>query len=334
MKITVVIPAYNAARTIRATVDSVLRQTLAPDEILVVDDGSTDETAALLQLYGRSIRLIQQENKGAASARNLAYREARGELIAWLDADDIWHPEYLETQARALDARPDLAASFTAHVDLYGYGAHKWPSSVLRDAPLTVIEPLNFLKLYHAQTGACVSPSFLCVRKHVLEAIGDEPFKGRAAEDMYLCTWLPLLGGSIGYVPAQLGAYRITQGSMSSDSVRASLDAAQVFEDMAPHYKQKASPELLSAFNSAFEARRRHYAKLLMGVGQAAEARKQLRIGLSKSHPASTAKCLALLFATYMPRRLQPAWPSPQRDWRAPITEAKRESRELIGLNR
>ena len=144
MSITVAIPAYNAARTIRATLDSVLRQTRAPEEILVVNDGSTDETGAILEAYGPRIRLIQQENKGLAGARNVACHEASGELIAWIDADDIWHPTYLETQATSFGACPALAASFTAHVDFYGYGGEcDWSTSALSAAPLEVLDPLN-----------------------------------------------------------------------------------------------------------------------------------------------------------------------------------------------
>ena len=330
MKLTVAIPAYNAARTIRATVDSVLRQSLAPDEILVIDDGSTDETVSILKSYGPDISLIRQENRGSASARNLAYQEAGGDLIAWLDADDLWHPTYLETQARIFGARPDLAASFTAHVDFYGYLDYEWPTSAVGGVPLEVIEPLSFLKRYHTATGVFGSPSFMCVPSAALERIGDEPFQGGIATDAYLCTWLPLLG-PVGYSPAQLGAYRITQESISSDRVKTSGSAVDMFERMADHYQERASRDLLGAFESAFASQRRHYAKRLLGVGQTNEAREQLRIGLSQSKQAvSISKSLGLLLASYMPSRLQPAWPSPQRDWRDPVALATPEAAERV----
>lgn len=323
MKITVAIPAYNAAGTIRATLDSVLSQTLAPDEILVVDDGSTDDTATILRSYGGAIKVRRQENQGGASARNLAYREASGDLIAWLDADDLWHPTYLETQVRSFGACPSLAASFTGHVDFHGFGDYDWPSSTIRDARLEVIDPLSFLKRYHTETGAFGSPSFMCVPKRVLETIGDEPFKGGIATDAYLCTWLPLLG-PIGYLPAPLGAYRITQGSLSSDRVKTSRSAVHMFERMSATYEERGSRDLVSAFNLAFVSQRRHYAKRLLGVGQAAEAREQLRVGFSQSkHAVCMAKSLGLLLASYMPRRLQPAWPSPQRERGEPLPAAK-----------
>ncbi len=91
--ISVVIPAYRAARTIERAVDSVLGQTRRADEIIVVDDGSPDDLAEVLGRYGSRVRLLRKRNGGAASARNLAIEECRGELIAFLDADDYWEPK-------------------------------------------------------------------------------------------------------------------------------------------------------------------------------------------------------------------------------------------------
>jgi glycosyltransferase involved in cell wall biosynthesis len=89
MKITVAIPAYNSAATIRETLDSVFRQTVAPDEILVVNHRSTDATHAILDSYGSRITAIHQENAGVASARNLLCTRANGDLVAFLDGDDL-----------------------------------------------------------------------------------------------------------------------------------------------------------------------------------------------------------------------------------------------------
>lgn len=96
--VSVVIPAYNAAHCIRTALESVLHQTVAPLEILVVDDGSTDETADVVRRMGGIVRLLTQENGGPGAARNHGIREARGEWIALLDADDTWLPNRLERQ--------------------------------------------------------------------------------------------------------------------------------------------------------------------------------------------------------------------------------------------
>src|SRR5690349_5838732 len=93
--ISVVIPSYNAAAFVADGVESVFAQSYAPIEVIVVDDGSTDETAAALAPYLDRIRYVRQDNAGPARARNRGLQEARGQWIAFLDADDRWQPEKL-----------------------------------------------------------------------------------------------------------------------------------------------------------------------------------------------------------------------------------------------
>jgi glycosyltransferase involved in cell wall biosynthesis len=104
----VVIAAYNAARTIVEAVESALAQTLPPLEVIVCDDGSTDGTAAALEPYLDRIVCIRKEHGGAASARNAALARARGDFLAILDADDAYLPERLEALTELAIARPDL----------------------------------------------------------------------------------------------------------------------------------------------------------------------------------------------------------------------------------
>lgn len=110
-KITVAMPAHNAAPYIREAVDSILAQTCRDWELLVVDDGSTDDTARCVEPYtDKRVRLIRLEaNQGRAAARNLALEAARGQYLAWMDADDMAAPRRLEKQLAFLEARPDLA---------------------------------------------------------------------------------------------------------------------------------------------------------------------------------------------------------------------------------
>jgi teichuronic acid biosynthesis glycosyltransferase TuaG len=108
-KVSVVMPAYNAQKYIGATLDSVLAQDFRDFEVLVIDDCSTDSTADLVRQYGARdprVRLIQlPKNRGApAGPRNIGVREAKGEWVAFLDADDIWHPGKLTCQLRTLQA--------------------------------------------------------------------------------------------------------------------------------------------------------------------------------------------------------------------------------------
>lgn len=106
--VSVVIPVYNAERFVAAAIDSVLKQTYPSTELIVVDDGSTDTTAAVVRSYGERVRYIFQSNARQAAARNRGIAEARGELIAFLDADDTWREDKLEKQVAVLDQAPDL----------------------------------------------------------------------------------------------------------------------------------------------------------------------------------------------------------------------------------
>jgi glycosyltransferase involved in cell wall biosynthesis len=112
-QVSTIIPAYNAAPWIAAAIESALTQSV-PQEILVVDDGSTDETAAVARRYGAPVEVISQPNAGVSSARNLGLARARGEFIAFLDADDVWLPGKL---GRQLDAFKRFPAAGTAITD-------------------------------------------------------------------------------------------------------------------------------------------------------------------------------------------------------------------------
>ena len=105
-RVSVITPVYNGARTIARAIDSVLAQSFGDFEILVVDDGSTDGTLAILEGYGDRITVLKQAHKQQAIARNLAAKNSRGEFIAFLDADDSWLPEKLARCVEVLDRDP------------------------------------------------------------------------------------------------------------------------------------------------------------------------------------------------------------------------------------
>jgi glycosyltransferase involved in cell wall biosynthesis len=104
--VSVIIPTYNRADTVSETIDSVLQQTYPKLEVIVVDDGSKDNTQEILRGYGTHIRNIQQENGGQMVARNRGIREASGEVICFLDSDDLWLPRCVESHVRVLEKAP------------------------------------------------------------------------------------------------------------------------------------------------------------------------------------------------------------------------------------
>ncbi len=112
IQISAVITTYNSGALLEEALESVLAQTRQPDEILVIDDGSTDDTAERIKRFGDRIRYHWQENGGTSQVRNLASRMVRFPWIAFLDADDLWLPERLEVQEAWLRDHPDCEAVF------------------------------------------------------------------------------------------------------------------------------------------------------------------------------------------------------------------------------
>jgi GT2 family glycosyltransferase len=114
--VSVVVPSYNRAGCLRETVASVLAQTVQPSEVIVVDDGSTDDTPAVCRGFSAPVRYLRRSNGGCAAARNTGIRAATGEFIALLDADDIWEPTKLEVQLALHAAYPEIGWSTTNHL--------------------------------------------------------------------------------------------------------------------------------------------------------------------------------------------------------------------------
>jgi glycosyltransferase involved in cell wall biosynthesis len=131
-----IVPAYNGERYLQETLDSMLAQTYQALEVIVVDDGSTDGTAKVVAGYGDKVRYLRQENSGPAIARNRGIDAARGEFIAFLDADDLWHPEKLMRQMARFEARQELELSIT-YVQNFWIAGLSAEAERYRDHPLS-----------------------------------------------------------------------------------------------------------------------------------------------------------------------------------------------------
>ncbi|MDP2833081.1 MAG: glycosyltransferase family A protein [Pseudomonadota bacterium] len=208
--VSVVIPTWNSAATLPRAIDSVLAQTWARREIIVVDDGGTDASLALLADYGERVRVVSQTNGGPASARNRGLREARGQYVAFLDADDHWLPEKLERQVALLDAQPEIGfcSTATAVVDMQGQPVCDWPCRA-GDAAL-----LETLFMHSAAVSG--STSGVLARRELLLAAGGFDERLRGFEDPDL--WIRLAAGA-GYacIPQALTVVVRTPNSVSGN---------------------------------------------------------------------------------------------------------------------
>lgn len=133
LRTSIVIPTFNRAALVAETLDAVLTQTVAADEIIVVDDGSTDDTPAVLARYAPRVVTIRSENRGDMAARNSGLRAAKGRHVAFCDSDDLWEPGFIEAMVRFWQAAPNAIAAYTDFRELRD-GALA-PSSKFADAP-------------------------------------------------------------------------------------------------------------------------------------------------------------------------------------------------------
>lgn len=113
-EVSVIIPTYNSGRYVTEAVNSVLRQSFDDFEVIVIDDGSTDDTQSVMSRYGSPVRYIRQENSGVSRARNRGIEESRGRYVAFLDADDTWLPNKLEKQITAIRNQQSYRACYSA----------------------------------------------------------------------------------------------------------------------------------------------------------------------------------------------------------------------------
>ena len=207
-KISVMIPVYNSARFLQEAIESVLAQTYKDYEIIVIDDGSTDNTKEVLAPYCDRIRYIYQQNQGASSARNKGIRYSQGEYIAFLDADDIWLPEKLHIQVDYLDNNQEIALiySWALWVDVNGRPLNKRNRSN-RSLPTGDIFNILFVRNF-------ITPSSVMIRKRMLDTVGLFDESLTHAEDHEL--WLRIAREFKGFgINKYLCKYRDTPQSLS-----------------------------------------------------------------------------------------------------------------------
>lgn len=135
-----IVPVFNGERYLAEALDSILAQQYRPLDIIVVDDGSTDGTAAIVNRYGDRVRALRQPHAGAPAARNRGLQAARGEFIAFLDSDDLWHREKLARQMARFTARPELEVSVT-HLQSFWVPELRDEAERFRDHPLSQAQP-------------------------------------------------------------------------------------------------------------------------------------------------------------------------------------------------
>lgn len=304
--VSVIMPAYNMAAYLESAVGSVMRQTYPAIELLIVDDGSTDETLAIAQrLRGRwphRIRVLVHENRGLAEARNTAMAAARGEYFALLDSDDAWDPEFLEALVHVLDSRPDIGI-VTGNARYLGGRRHGAP---VRPHPDERPDP-DLRNILVDEEAVFIMSVF---RRRVYETIGGFTKDFRTNEDFDY--WLRAAHAGVRFArqSTPLAWYRVRQESLSADSVRMLQGALRVLASFEPRLDpQSEEAEALQWQRRRFLARLESEA-LRSGVQQPTELthREFMRALISLGSPRAA---LVASLARYTPStflRLDALW--------------------------
>lgn len=267
----VVVPMHNAERTIAATLDSISRQTHAKLDIVVVDDGSTDGSIAIVDekiRQDRRVRLVRQKNAGVAAARNTGAAATAASYLAFIDADDLWAPTKVEFQLTALrQGGPAVGLAYC------WYASINQQDRVVSFGPQPLVEG-NAMKSLCAANWIGNGSSLLMRRTAFEKAGGYDPTlrarQAQGAEDLLMCLRVAEHAG-FAVVPRYLVGYRATPGNMSSDSLQMFRSTELVLDEYRRKYPQHARDigRHLQASRHWFAyraaaTRRRHDARILL----------------------------------------------------------------------
>lgn len=238
--ISVIIPVYNGSKYIQQAIDSILNQTYSNYEIIIIDDGSTDDTREKLQSYRSKIRYLYQENQGSAAARNLGIELAKGELIAFLDSDDYWYtPEKLEKQVAYFNGNPSLGCINTGWRIVDGAGQHIKTVQPWHKAPKLDLETWLRKK--------CVRTSAMVFRKEWLEKVGGFDEELRQSHDVDLMLRLSLMGCETVWLKEETVCYRQHEENTTKNSLKQAKYVQAVLDKF---FSRDDLPESISQMES------------------------------------------------------------------------------------
>jgi glycosyltransferase involved in cell wall biosynthesis len=305
--VSVIIPSYNCAAYIEEAIESVLIQSLRPVEVIVVDDGSTDNTVEVMQPFLDHVEYLPQSNQGVSVARNVGLARAQCEYVAFLDADDAWYSEKLELQIEFLTAHPNVAAVFSDFATTGENGKVHYGCSVKKEYPIFDNYGLDWTDIFAEREefasysataghddrllaafwgnafsslylGNFINTSSVLLKRDVLADVGGFTPARRTQEDYEL--WLKVaLRYPLGFIDIplllrRLRANQLTSHSEARNIIQVSLE---VIEEFAPLAREALGDNTV---NKRLSDKYRHLALAQLGQDDRKSARYNLRRSL------------------------------------------------------
>jgi hypothetical protein len=274
----VVIPAYNAADTLGAAIDSVLAQTRPDFEVIVIDDGSTDDTAAVAAGFADPrVRVYSQENAGPSAARNRGIAQAVGEYVSSLDSDDLWLPDYLAEMGRALEENPRAGFAYTRAWVLDASDRFRTVPTGAWHRPPTPMLPRDQFVSELLQECFVNAPT---IRRTALERVGGYDESLSHGEDWELWLRLANAGFEAVRVEGPLTIYRNRPGSHSADLAAMKVAPTMVYRTVLERHNPSPQVRALTeARLQAIDRRSRLDMRILLSIrGAVGTATRRLRV--------------------------------------------------------
>ena len=269
-RVSIITPTYNREGFIGEAVESVLSQTFADFELLIVDDGSTDSTEERLTPYREDprVKYFQQENQGQSIARNLALQHAQGEFICFLDSDNAWVPDKLEKQLAVFERTPEVEVVYGDIITIDESGNELSRDNMARHSGFVAFQMLkdNFVSMNTAMA-----------RRRCFDELGGMGGKRRVADDYDL--WLRFSARyRFRYIPEYFAYYRVMGDQISSDKSGRFESNEAIIHDFRRQF-----PDVLpkAQFDEAFAFFYARKARYLAGVGRRGQALRSILTALS-----------------------------------------------------